>query len=110
MTEDARNSCDLACTGDDAAKPNAPRPFSPAEYDLLTFAIRWLPYGGGPDDEVLINFGLTPQDYRQRIRDLVACHRGQIHPSTAERLVECSAEVEGSPSRQAFHLGQVAGA
>lgn len=40
------------------------------DHDILTFAVRWLPYGG-PDDEILITFGMTPQRYRECLLEVV---------------------------------------
>ncbi|BBY65551.1 DUF3263 domain-containing protein [Mycolicibacterium helvum] len=63
----------------------------PVEHELLAFAVSWLPYGGGPVDEIWINFGMTPDRYRQRLRELIEKHLEHIHPTTAERLLrtEC---------------------
>ena len=63
-------------------------PMNRDDQDLLTFAIRWLPYGGGPDDEILINFGLTRQRYLQRLRDTVERQRHHIHPQTFALLTQ----------------------
>jgi hypothetical protein len=54
----------------------------------LTFAISWLPYGGGPDDEILVNFGLSKQSYLDRLRDVVDRQRPHIDPHTFERLIQ----------------------
>lgn len=58
------------------------------DHDLLVFAVRWLPYGGGPDDEILINFGMSPHRYRECLRDTILRQRAHIHPDTAARLIE----------------------
>jgi hypothetical protein len=58
------------------------------DHDLLTFAIRWLPYGGGPDDEILINFGSTRQRYLHRLRETVERQRRHIHPHTFALLMQ----------------------
>jgi hypothetical protein len=57
------------------------------DHDMLVFAVRWLPYGGGPDDEILITFGMTPERYRQCLRDVVQRQLAHIHPDTAARLL-----------------------
>ncbi|MDH6288222.1 hypothetical protein M2275_003128 [Rhodococcus opacus] len=38
---------------------------------LVTFAARWHPFGGAPADEVLINFGMTPEAYQLRLGHLL---------------------------------------
>ena len=64
-----------------------PQGIDPIDHDLLSFAISWLPYGSGPDDEILVNFGLTPQRYLERLRDVVEREHHRIHPSTLARLM-----------------------
>lgn len=58
------------------------------EHDLLTFAISWLPYGCGPEDEILINFGLTRQRYLERLQDVVERLTDRLHPDTTRRLLQ----------------------
>jgi hypothetical protein len=65
-------------------------PISGVERDdhyLLTFAISWLPYGGAPEDEILIRFGLDRTRYLARVLETVHRQRAHIHPDTAERLI-----------------------
>ena len=56
------------------------------DHAVLTFAVRWLPYGA-PLDDVFVEFGLTPAQYVQRVCDLVVRHRSRIHPETVDRLL-----------------------
>lgn len=35
--------------------------------ELLQFARIWAPYGGAPDEEVFIKFGITGQQFREQI-------------------------------------------
>lgn len=63
------------------------------DHFLLTFAIRWLPYGCGPDDEILIRFGLDRARYLDRLLETVHRHRSHIHPATAERLIAMCSSV-----------------
>ncbi|GAA4478683.1 hypothetical protein GCM10023094_22740 [Rhodococcus olei] len=37
--------------------------------ELLAFAARWAPFGGPPDEEVFLEFGMTPERFRMRVRD-----------------------------------------
>ena len=54
--------------------------------DMLALAITWLPYGGAPAEDVWVMFGLTPDRYRRRLRDVVERNRARIHPLTVQRL------------------------
>jgi hypothetical protein len=62
-------------------------PISREDNDLLTFAVNWLPYGGGPEDEILVTFGLSHQRYLDRVREAVERNRPHIHPDTVGRLL-----------------------
>jgi len=39
---------------------------------IIQFVLRWIPFGGPPDDETLPRFGLTPGEFRSRFRDIVS--------------------------------------
>jgi hypothetical protein len=66
------------------------------DHELLTFAISWLPYGCGPDEEILVRFGLSRARYLARLADTVTRRRAIIHPHTAERLIAlCAAARNG---------------
>lgn len=38
---------------------------------MLTFAIRWLPYGGGAAEDIMVTFGTTPEVYFRRLHALL---------------------------------------
>lgn len=38
---------------------------------MLEFAVRWCPYGGGEPGDILVEFGLTDQDYFTRLSTLL---------------------------------------
>ncbi|MFF2107121.1 DUF3263 domain-containing protein [Rhodococcus koreensis] len=38
---------------------------------ILEFARRWLPYGGGNTGDLLVEFGLTPDGYISRLRRIL---------------------------------------
>jgi hypothetical protein len=59
-------------------------------YELLTLAISWLPYGGAPDDEIYPKFGLTQNQYLNRLRHAVEKNRRWIQPEIAARLLSMS--------------------
>lgn len=59
-----------------------------SDRDLLTFAVSWLPYGGPPEGEILVQFGLTKEMFPDRLRETVNRQHRHIHPRTAERLFD----------------------
>jgi hypothetical protein len=43
--------------------------------DLLTFLLSWNRYGGPPEDECLVEFGMNPDKVHERCMELVCrCH------------------------------------
>ena len=42
------------------------------ERQLLTFFAQWVPYGQPPDDEVFVEFGMTPARLEIRVREIVS--------------------------------------
>lgn len=67
-----------------------------ADARLLSFAIRWLPFGAASDDEIFINFGMSRQRYFLRLMEIVERFRARIHPMTAARLAEICGPLEPS--------------
>ncbi|MFC9839931.1 hypothetical protein ACFVKB_40055 [Rhodococcus sp. NPDC127530] len=39
--------------------------------EFIDFAEKWAPYGGPPDDETFVTFGMTPARFRQRLHELI---------------------------------------
>lgn len=39
---------------------------------IVQFIVRWAPFGGPPDEEVLPRFGLTPPQLRQRFKQILS--------------------------------------
>ena len=44
----------------------------PFDRQIVQFVVRWAPFGGPPDEDVLPGFGLTPAELHQRFRQIVA--------------------------------------
>lgn len=42
------------------------------ERQIMQFVLRWIPFGGPPDDEMFPRFGLTPSEFRSRFREIVS--------------------------------------
>ncbi|MBI3225427.1 MAG: hypothetical protein HYZ39_10250 [Mycolicibacterium cosmeticum] len=38
---------------------------------MVTFAYRWMPFGGSADEEVFTSFGLTPVQFYMRVREIL---------------------------------------
>ncbi|GAA1458582.1 hypothetical protein [Williamsia maris] len=51
-----------------------------AAVEALAFAVRWAPFGGADRDEIFVTFGLTPEQFGQRLR------RAADHPEARHRL------------------------
>jgi hypothetical protein len=54
-------------------------------HDLIAFATRWEPFGGG-DEYILPEFGLQPEQFYRRLTQLLTDHRTPIEPATRSRL------------------------
>lgn len=39
---------------------------------MLTFAVQWMPYGGGDAEDIMVAFGIPPETYFRRLRYLLA--------------------------------------
>ncbi|MFE7420449.1 hypothetical protein [Rhodococcus sp. NPDC057529] len=59
---------------------------TPDERDLLDFATKWLPYGGGPGEETMLTFGLTRPQYLRRLHRVISRHPQTIPPTTLEKI------------------------
>ena len=44
--------------------------------ELVEFAQRWQPYGGGEPAEILLEFGLTEREYFTRLREAIHADPG----------------------------------
>jgi len=38
---------------------------------MLTFAVQWMPYGGGDAEDIMVAFGVAPETYFRRLRHLL---------------------------------------
>ena len=55
------------------------RQLDPFDRDLLTFLLSWAPYGGPPDGECLVEFGMSSQRLREKC----------VHVVSTTRSVDC---------------------
>jgi hypothetical protein len=54
--------------------------------EILAFAVRWLPFGGAPGEDVYVTFGLTHEQFRRRLADALAHEQLHMAPATAVAL------------------------
>lgn len=55
---------------------------------MVDFALRWLPYGGGPAEDIIVGFGLSPREFFARLDSLLrgpACPQ-HLDPRTVAAL------------------------
>lgn len=57
----------------------------------LGFALRWLPYGRPPDEDVFLAFGMSPERYLDHLLDVLCRQWRHVEPSTAARLMRMCA-------------------
>jgi hypothetical protein len=63
-----------ARSGSPVAEQVRADPMDPFDRDLITFVIRWAPYGGPPRDEVLPAFGISANRLEERVLAIVRCY------------------------------------
>ena len=62
--------------GDTAVMPSTP--VTSRERDrMLAFALQWMPYGGGDAEDIMVAFGIPPETYFRRQRQVLA-DSGQV--------------------------------
>lgn len=47
---------------------------NPHDHELLEFARRWEPFGGPSAADILVEFGMTPSRFSERLKDLRSRH------------------------------------
>lgn len=63
-----------------AANRKRKHPDAEAEH-LLEFAVSWAPFGGAPEEEILVHFGMTTRRFIERLWQVIAesnCVQGEI--------------------------------
>ena len=56
--------------------------------EILAFALRWLPFGGAPTEDVYVTFGLTHEQFRARLADALIRERPRIAAVNAVALAK----------------------
>jgi hypothetical protein len=68
--------------------------------DLLTFVLNWAPYGGPPDDECLIQFGMSADRVRQRCHELICTARPHEYEAPESQLLLRASRAAGVDQRR----------
>jgi hypothetical protein len=76
------------------------------DHDIVTFMRSWAPYGGPPDDEALLEFGMTREQLVHRYRQILAAEAARREwelrrPWLRQRQVTATREKAQAPSRPA---------
>jgi hypothetical protein len=64
-----------------------PRNLERFDRDLLTFVLSWAPYGGPPEDECLIQFGMSAKRVRRRCHELICKARPHEYEAPETQLL-----------------------
>nr|WP_271209274.1 DUF3263 domain-containing protein [Rhodococcus wratislaviensis]GLK33777.1 hypothetical protein GCM10017611_06200 [Rhodococcus wratislaviensis] len=71
---------------------------SELEIDLLDFARRWAPYGGGSVEDIFVTFGWSATKFFERLEDLVTHKFLPIDDSLRHRLLDiCAHRLQRRP-------------
>jgi hypothetical protein len=54
--------------------------------DMLDFAIKWRFWGGGPAEDIFVQFGLTPANYYLHLDEIVASVQNELPPKLFDEL------------------------
>ena len=71
--------------------------FYARDREMVQFAKVWAPYGGGPDEDIFVTFGLTPREYFTRLTTLLPLlPAGELTPSQLRTIRTLCAERLGT--------------
>ena len=56
--------------------------------EIVAFAVRWLPFGGPPAEDVYVTYGLTYEHFRERLADALVREARHVAPATAVALAK----------------------
>jgi hypothetical protein len=55
---------------------------------MLDFALSWRRFGGGPDEDIMVRFGLTAPEYFRRLEAVVKAGHHNLDEQTATELMK----------------------
>jgi hypothetical protein len=71
--------------------------------DLLAFMLSWAPYGGPPDRECFVEFGMSADRVQERCRQVVCtAHATDYGDTECSLLLRASRLLLGHPSQNRF--------
>ena len=76
--------------------------------DLLTFVLSWAPYGGPPDSECFVEFGMNAERVRERCLEVVCTARAIEHNDEERSLLVNAAQLLGAIQRDSRSIAPVA--
>ncbi|MCK8670361.1 DUF3263 domain-containing protein [Rhodococcus sp. HM1] len=72
------------------------------ETAILAFATKWRHWDGGPDEDIFVEFGVSPTVFFHRLRAILNSPRwSQLSPSLAQQLREICDNRLRSPETRA---------
>ncbi|TQC47853.1 hypothetical protein EEB14_18425 [Rhodococcus sp. WS4] len=71
------------------------------EYELVAFALRWLPYGGG-DEHILPQFGIMPHIFYRRLQTILRTNYSAVVDASSKRILleRCALKLSEQDLRQ----------
>lgn len=54
---------------------------------LVQFFRRWSAFGGGPEEDIMVTFGISKQEYEDRLYDLACSNRVRRFPPEVKELI-----------------------
>ena len=60
----------------------------PEQYRMLDFALRWVDFGGGPAEDIFVEFGVSDKVFYQRVGSLISQRRVLESDSLRENLLQ----------------------
>lgn len=64
---------------------------------MLAFALKWRHWNGGPDEDIFVEFGITPPEFFHRLRVLLTRDRwNRLDPEILDQLVKVCDERIGA--------------
>lgn len=54
---------------------------------MVQFFRRWSAFGGGPAEDIMVNFGISKHEYEDRLYDLACSNRIRRYPSEVKDLI-----------------------
>lgn len=60
--------------------------------DMIAFALIWVHFGGGPDEDIMVRFGLRAEEYYRRLQHTIQSHHHGLDTVTTSKLLKMCQE------------------